>query len=222
MHYPTDVNLLWDALRCLIRVVAWACEQYGLGGWRQSAHLRWKVRGLFNRVRSSKRRKNQPQRVKDYVRQARRIAERARTRGSSVKSNTSWTTRSGLGSGTGRLPGGRGARAVRKVSGPGFETGDGMAVRGKTGLETAPDARTVTRFTYTPEQNSRVLSQTLLNRGLSIGCALPPCRALAPGGDEESGEDAAQAPVPAAELVPGGPRPLFRCGGGFQQQVESH
>ena len=35
------------------------------------------MRGLFNRVRSSKRRKNQPQRVKDYVRQARRIAERA-------------------------------------------------------------------------------------------------------------------------------------------------
>ena len=48
-----------------------------LGGWRQSAHLTWKVRGLFNRVRSSKRRKNQPQRVQDYVRQARRIAERA-------------------------------------------------------------------------------------------------------------------------------------------------
>ena len=77
MHYPTDVNLLWDALRCLLRVLALACEQCGLGGWRQSAHLTWKVRGLFNRVRSSKRRKNQPQRVQDYVRQARRIAERA-------------------------------------------------------------------------------------------------------------------------------------------------
>ncbi len=77
VHYPTDVNLLWDALRCLIRVLALACEQCGLGGWRQSAHLTWKVRGLFNRVRSSKRRKNQPQRVQDYVRQARRIAERA-------------------------------------------------------------------------------------------------------------------------------------------------
>ncbi len=40
---------------------------------------------------------------------------------------------------------------MRKVSESGFETG----------LETAPDNRTVTRFTYAPEQKVRVLSQTL-------------------------------------------------------------
>ncbi len=78
MHYPTDVSLLWDALRCLIRVTALACEQHGLGGWRQSAHLIRTVRSLFHRVRSSKRRKQQPRRVQDYVRQARCIAERAK------------------------------------------------------------------------------------------------------------------------------------------------
>ena len=78
MHYPTDVSLLWDALRCLIRVTALACEQHGLGGWRQSAHLIRTVRGLFHRVRSSKRRKQQPRRVQDYLRQARCIAERAK------------------------------------------------------------------------------------------------------------------------------------------------
>ncbi len=78
MHYPTDVSLLWDALRCLIRVTALACEQHGLGGWRQSAHLIRTVRSLFQRVRSSRRRKQQPRRVQDYVRQARCIAERAK------------------------------------------------------------------------------------------------------------------------------------------------
>ena len=50
---------------------------------------------------------------------------------------------------------------------------------------------------------------------------VPSRRALAPGGDEESREDAAQAPCAAAELVPGRPRPLFRRCGGFQQQIES-
>ena len=50
---------------------------------------------------------------------------------------------------------------MRKVSESGFETGLGPAMRGQTGLETAPDNRTVTRFTYAPEQKVRVLSQTL-------------------------------------------------------------
>ena len=36
VHYPTDVSLLWDALRCLIRVVARACQQHNISGWRQS------------------------------------------------------------------------------------------------------------------------------------------------------------------------------------------
>ena len=51
---------------------------------------------------------------------------------------------------------------MRKVSESGFETGLGPAMRGQTGLETAPDNRTVTRFTYAPEQKVRVLSQTLI------------------------------------------------------------
>ncbi len=70
--------LLWDALRCLIRVTALACEQHSLDGWRQSAHRVRKVRSLFNRVRSSKRRNRQPRRVQEYLRQARWIAERAK------------------------------------------------------------------------------------------------------------------------------------------------
>ena len=51
---------------------------------------------------------------------------------------------------------------MRKVSESGFETGLGPAMRGQTGLETAPANRTVTRFTYALEQKLRVLSQTLI------------------------------------------------------------
>ena len=29
VHYPTDVNLLWDALRCLLRVLGVACAELG-------------------------------------------------------------------------------------------------------------------------------------------------------------------------------------------------
>ena len=35
VHYPTDVSLLWDALRCLLRVLPAACLECGVTGWRQ-------------------------------------------------------------------------------------------------------------------------------------------------------------------------------------------
>ena len=31
VHYPTDVNLLWDAMRCLIRISAQLASAFGLG-----------------------------------------------------------------------------------------------------------------------------------------------------------------------------------------------
>ena len=49
VHYPTDVNLLWDALRCLLRVLGAACPELGVGGWRQSAHLTEQVRSAPQR-----------------------------------------------------------------------------------------------------------------------------------------------------------------------------
>ena len=32
VHYPTDLSLLWDAMRCLRRVLLRVCEQSGVGG----------------------------------------------------------------------------------------------------------------------------------------------------------------------------------------------
>ena len=45
-HYPTDVSLLWDAMRCSIRETARAGARHGVGGWRQWRHLSNSVRAL--------------------------------------------------------------------------------------------------------------------------------------------------------------------------------
>ena len=54
VHHPTDVSLLWDALRCLLRVVTAACADSKLAGWRQSEHWLSKVYKLFQRVRTAR------------------------------------------------------------------------------------------------------------------------------------------------------------------------
>ena len=80
VHYPTDVSLLWDALRCLIRVVAAVCQRSNVGGWRQARHLSLRARGLFNRVRSSRQRSRKgtgAQRVRRHLQFAGEIAGRA-------------------------------------------------------------------------------------------------------------------------------------------------
>ena len=82
VHYPTDVNLLWDALRCLLRVLGMACPELGVGGWRQSTHLTEQVRKLFNRVRSAPQRRGRKgrRRVQAYLRRARSLAALALVR----------------------------------------------------------------------------------------------------------------------------------------------
>ena len=46
MHYPTDVSLLWDAVRCLLRPTGLTAEQYAVRGWRQWRHLSREVKKL--------------------------------------------------------------------------------------------------------------------------------------------------------------------------------
>lgn len=41
VHFPTDINLLWDAIRKTLQTCAWWSQAYDLSEWRQSAyHLR--------------------------------------------------------------------------------------------------------------------------------------------------------------------------------------
>jgi hypothetical protein len=50
VHYPTDTNLLWDAMRTLIRQTGRVCEAYGVSGWRQ---YRYHSRQLKQRFRKT-------------------------------------------------------------------------------------------------------------------------------------------------------------------------
>ena len=77
VHYPTDVSLLWDAMRCLLRETGRAAGRHAVGGWRQWQHLTREVRKLFNRVRSTRRAKRHPERVEAYLARCRRLVERA-------------------------------------------------------------------------------------------------------------------------------------------------
>ena len=75
VHYPTDVNLLWDAVRCLIAVAAAACAEVGLGGWRKRVALQLRLQALFNKVRRTRQAK--PAAVRAYLAFCQRLVERA-------------------------------------------------------------------------------------------------------------------------------------------------
>lgn len=50
VHYPTDTNLLWDALRKLITQAGRSCEANGIVGWRQYRYNCRQVKKLFRRT----------------------------------------------------------------------------------------------------------------------------------------------------------------------------
>ena len=68
VEYPTDVGLLWDAVRCVIREASVGAGASGLSGWRQSRKLSDKVKKLFNEVRTSRKRKGKREEVEEYLR----------------------------------------------------------------------------------------------------------------------------------------------------------
>ena len=55
VHYPTDINLLFDAMRKTIILIKALCDGLGLPGWRQSSHLLKKVKELFRTSQQLKR-----------------------------------------------------------------------------------------------------------------------------------------------------------------------
>ena len=77
VHFPTDVNLLWDATRCLTREAHAACAKYGIGGWRQHKHLTEKARKLFGAVSTARRWRARPDAVSSYLEFCGRIADKA-------------------------------------------------------------------------------------------------------------------------------------------------
>lgn len=52
VHYPTDTNLLFDAIRKMIGLVAIICSEIGISEWRQSHLHIVKVKGLLRGIQS--------------------------------------------------------------------------------------------------------------------------------------------------------------------------
>ena len=77
VHYPTDVNLLWDAMRWLIRETARTGGRHEVGGWRQWRHVSRGVKALFDGVRSTRRARGRPERVEAYLARCGEWVERA-------------------------------------------------------------------------------------------------------------------------------------------------
>jgi hypothetical protein len=55
VHYPTDINLLLDAMRKVIELIMRLSDSLGLYGWRQGIHLLKKVKKLFRKAQQLKR-----------------------------------------------------------------------------------------------------------------------------------------------------------------------
>jgi hypothetical protein len=55
VHYPTDINLLLDAMRKTILLIRALSDGLGLPGWRQGSHLLKKVKKLFREAQQLKR-----------------------------------------------------------------------------------------------------------------------------------------------------------------------
>lgn len=54
VHFPTDINLLLDAMRKVITLLSQLCADLGLPLWRQSAYNLRKLKKLFRRVQKMK------------------------------------------------------------------------------------------------------------------------------------------------------------------------
>jgi hypothetical protein len=50
VHFPTDINLLWDAMHKTIPLSEKAADQYSISGWRQSEYNLRKIKSLYRTV----------------------------------------------------------------------------------------------------------------------------------------------------------------------------
>ena len=90
VHYPTDINLLFDAMRKIITLIGRLCEPLGIEGWRQSAHIIKKLKKLYraaqrvkrSKASSEKRGQEKERRIREahrrYTDESERYVEKAR------------------------------------------------------------------------------------------------------------------------------------------------
>jgi len=55
VHYPTDINLLLDAMNKVISLLSVVCAEEGLADWHQSEHNKRKLKKLYRKAQNLKR-----------------------------------------------------------------------------------------------------------------------------------------------------------------------
>ena len=74
VHYPTDVRLLWDAIRCMLRCAGRTASTHDVSGFRQWVHLQESFKKRFNKVRTIKR--ASPKHIKAYLKACAELIDR--------------------------------------------------------------------------------------------------------------------------------------------------
>ena len=103
VHYPTDINLLLDALRKIITLTADYARRTGLGGWRQSVYHCRQVKQAHRQAQKMKRSSSKDpakkekrlsqiiQAHRDYVDLARRLVAKSATTLATTVVGPDWT-----------------------------------------------------------------------------------------------------------------------------------
>ena len=80
IHFPTDLNLLWDSVRKCLDMIEKLQEMTTLKGWRKIKNLRKKLKSIFRttsqHVFKGKDEHQKKQHVKEYLKQARMLEAR--------------------------------------------------------------------------------------------------------------------------------------------------
>ncbi len=54
VHFPTDLNLLWDALRKIIVLIVLLCEEHDIVGWRKFKYWQRQVKQAYRKAQKAK------------------------------------------------------------------------------------------------------------------------------------------------------------------------
>jgi hypothetical protein len=77
VHFPTDINVLLDAMRKVIVLTARLCLAFGIEGWRQSKHNLKNIKKLYRRAQKLKRASSQDEAKKAQQQEIIKAAYRA-------------------------------------------------------------------------------------------------------------------------------------------------
>ncbi len=77
VRHPTDFNLLWDSIRCLVREASRACAASGVGGWRQRRHHLRRAKALFRKAARARQRGSRPDAVQAFLDRSLALAAKA-------------------------------------------------------------------------------------------------------------------------------------------------